>query len=135
MKNNAILFTILIFAFSPLYSQEGKVEIIKDQRIESLIKKQSQITPPATSPQMMGYRIQLFFDTDKKSVDQARMKLMNAYPKMDTYLLFNAPNYVLKTGDFRTQLEAEAVKSKINSLFPASFIVKEMINLPRIDQE
>lgn len=117
-----------------IFSQEGKVEIVKDPRVDNLVKKQATIVPPATSPQMSGYRVQIFFDTDKKAVEEARTKLMNAFPKMDTYLLFNVPNYVLKAGDFRTQLEAEAFKYQIQGMFPASFITKEQINLPRIEQ-
>jgi len=50
-------------------------------------------------------------------------------------VLFNAPHFVLKVGDFRTSLEAERVRESLIKDFPASFIVKEMINLPRIDQE
>lgn len=117
------------------FSQEGHVEIIKDQRIDGLVKKQGMIIPPGTSPQMPGYRVQLYFDADRKSVDDARNKFINMYPKVDTYVIYNAPNYFLKVGDFRTQLEAEKVKDSFVRDFPTCFIVKEMINLPRIDQD
>lgn len=132
MKGGLLVLILMIQVQS--FGQEGKVEIVKDPRVDNLIKKQSTVIPPATSPQMSGYRVQVFFDTDKKAVDDARTKLMNAFPKMDTYMLFNVPNYVLKAGDFRTQLEAEAFKHQIQGLFPASFITKEQINLPRIEQ-
>jgi hypothetical protein len=116
------------------FSQKGDVEIIKDPRIDALIKQEGAIIPPATSPQMVGYRIQLFFDSDKSAVDDARNRFINSFPKVDTYVIYNAPNYFLKVGDFRTHNDAEKVKSAIDSQFPTSFIVKEKINLPRIDQ-
>ena len=112
---------------------QGSVEIIKDSRIDNLVRKQGEIIPPATAPQINGYRIQLFFDSNKSLVDQARVKFISRYPKVDTYVTYNAPNYFLKVGDFRTELDASRIKSDVSSDFPTSFIVHEKINLPRID--
>ncbi|MEY3236207.1 MAG: hypothetical protein RI883_308 [Bacteroidota bacterium] len=134
MKKKIYLFAFVFLTFTA-FSQKGKVEIIKDSRIDGLVKKQGMIIPPATSPQIPGYRVQLFFDSDRKAVDDARSKFIASYPKIDSYVLFNSPNYVLKVGDFRTLLEAERIKDSFVQLFPTSFIVKELINLPRIDQE
>jgi hypothetical protein len=126
---------ILLSSVSSALCQEGHVEIYKDQRIDGLVKKQGLIIPPATSPQMPGYRVQLIFDSDRKVVDEARNRFIASYPKVDTYVIYNAPNYVLKVGDFRSQLEAEKVKNSFVRDFPTCFIIKEMINLPRIDQD
>lgn len=131
MKN--LLSIILIFICSISFSQKGDIEIIKDTRIDALVKKQGAIIPPATVPQITGYRIQLFFDTDKKAVDEARTKFITQFPKIDTYVIYNAPNYFLKVGNFRTRLEAEKIKVSVDKDFPTNFIVKELINLPRID--
>lgn len=113
---------------------QGNVKIVKDSRIDALVKSESMIVPPATSPQITGYRIQLFFDTNKASVDDARSRFVAMFPKVDTYVTYTAPNYFLKVGDFRTQTEAEKVKAQSEASFPTSFIVKELVNLPRIDQ-
>jgi hypothetical protein len=120
---------------SAFAQQEGEVTIIKDVRIDALVKKQGTPTPPASTPQIAGYRVQLFFDSDKQLVDEARSKFISQFPKVDTYILFTAPNFVLKVGDFRTMLEAERVRESLLREFPTSFVVKELINLPRIDQE
>jgi len=132
----ALLRTI-IFALTCTITlaQDGRVEIYKDQRIDGLVKKQGLVIPPATSPQMPGYRVQITFDSDRKIIDDARNRFIASYPKVDTYVIFNAPNYVLKVGDFRSQLEAEKVKDSFFRDFPTCFIIKEMINLPRIDQD
>jgi hypothetical protein len=110
------------------------VEIVKDSRIDALVRNEGAIIPPATSPQINGYRIQLFFDTNKAVVDEQRARFVAMFPKVDTYLTFTAPHYFLKVGDFRTQIEAEKVKSEADAVFPTSFVVKEKVNLPRIDQ-
>ncbi|MGV3629635.1 MAG: SPOR domain-containing protein [Bacteroidota bacterium] len=129
-----ILFVLTTFFSLCAFAQKGDVEIIKDPRIDVLIRQEGAIISPATAPQMSGYRIQLFFDSEKASVDEARSRFINLFPKVDTYVTYNAPNYFLKVGDFRTQTDAEKVKSAVDSQFPTSFIVKEKINLPRIDQ-
>lgn len=133
MKTFLFSFSLVLISACSL-AQKGNVEVIKDSRIDQLIKQEGAIVSPANSPQIVGYRIQLFFDSNKSAVDEARSKFVNAFPKVDTYVLYNAPNYFLKVGDFRTQMDAEKVKSSIDSQFPTSFIVKEKVNLPRIDQ-
>lgn len=129
------LFVVIaaVFILQNSFGQNGNVEIIKDTRIDDLIKQQSAIIPPSTVPQITGYRIQLFFDTERSLVDEARSKFVTAYPKIDTYIVYTAPNYFLKVGNFRTRLEAEKIKSTIDREFPTNFIVKELIYLPRID--
>jgi hypothetical protein len=129
-----IVFFFALFSLSLCIAQKGDVEIIKDPRIDALIKQEGAIVPPATVPQIGGYRIQLFFDAEKAQVDEARSKFLNLFPKIDTYVNYTAPNYFLKVGDFRTQNDAEKVKAAVEQLFPTCFIVKEKINLPRIDQ-
>jgi hypothetical protein len=127
---------ILLFFLSCLnisWSQSGNVTIVKDERIENIIKSKSQIIPPATSPQISGYRVQLVFDSNKKIVDDARSKFVSSNTKIDTYILYNAPNFILKVGDFRTKIEADRLKDAMMRDFPTCFVVKEMINLPRID--
>ena len=54
------------------YAQDGNVEIIKDNRIDALVAKQSAVVPPAVRPQIDGYRIQLFFDSDRGMINDAK---------------------------------------------------------------
>jgi hypothetical protein len=129
MKNWIAL--ILLVLSGSLHAQ---ITVIKDERIDGLVKAQSVTTPPANGPQISGYRIQLIFDSDKAVIDDARAKFLAQFPKVDTYVEFTAPHYFLKVGDFRTQLEAERVKAAVQAQFPTAFIAKEKINLPRIDQ-
>lgn len=130
----ALLLLITSFSFLSI-SQDGEIKIVKDKRIEALVEKQSQIIPPATKPEIEGYRIQLVFDSDKATINNARAQFVAMFHGIDTYVEFNAPNFILKVGDFRTHLEAEKVKSELNAEFPTSFVIKEKINLPRLDPE
>lgn len=130
-----LLIGLICFSGSSLFSQQGDIKVVKDNRIDALVKKQSEITPPEVKPQIEGFRIQVFFDSDRELINDARSRFIAQFPKVDTYIKFNTPNYYLKVGDFRTRLEAEKVKSKIEAEFPTSFIIKEKIYLPRLEKE
>jgi hypothetical protein len=131
MRYLLFVFALLLQGYT--YSQKGQVEIIRDPKLDILVKKQGMPIPPATSPQISGYRLQLYFDNDRKNVEEARSKFISSFPKVDTYMLYNAPNYILKVGDFRTQHEAEKLKNQLVQAFPTCFVLRENINLPRID--
>jgi len=130
MKNVILLTTIPFIS----YFGNAQVTIVKDSRIDDLVRAQGQPVAPATTQEINGYRLQLTFDSNKSFVDDARARFSAQFPKVDTYVEFVAPHYFLKVGDFRTQLEAEKVKAATAAQFPTGFIVKEKINLPRIDQ-
>ncbi|MCO4813204.1 MAG: SPOR domain-containing protein [Flavobacteriales bacterium] len=129
-----IIYVSFVF-IGKSFSQENEVVIIKDSRIDALVNAQSEIIPPEIKPQVDGYRIQLFFDSDKEKLNASRSSFISGYPEIDTYTVYNAPNFFLKAGDFRTRLEAEKIKSEIEAEFPTSFIVKEKIFLPRLKKD
>lgn len=119
---------IILFAFISLsYSQlAGQIQVIADPRIDQKVGAKN-------SKQMPGYRVQLCFDSDKALIDQTRAQFVAAYPKIDTYVRFEAPNFNLMVGDFRTQKEAEELVERIRGRYPLTIVHKEQINLPRID--
>lgn len=116
-------------------AQQEQIKVVKDNRIDALVEKQGRVIPPAIKPQIDGFRIQLFFDSNKDAVQDARNKFVSKFPTVDTYIEFNAPNFFLKVGDFRTRLDAEKIKVEVESEFPTSFIVQEKINLPRLERD
>jgi hypothetical protein len=129
--------TLFCFLFTSFihFCQKGEITIIADSRMDQLVKKQGTAIPPAVNPKIFGFRVQIYFESEKKLVNEMQIKFLEMMPKVDTYIEFNAPNYVLKVGDFRTMLEAEKVRDKALANFPTSFILKEYINLPRIDRD
>jgi len=120
----ALIFILFISLF---YSKlQAQIQVISDPRIEKKVIAKN-------NRQMPGYRVQICFDSDKDLVDQIRSEFVKLYPKIDTYLRFEAPNFNLMVGDFRTQKEAEELVDQIRGRFPLGIIHKEQINLPRID--
>jgi hypothetical protein len=126
MKTRNLVFIIFVFHFLVAQQLQGQISIQADERIEQQIAKKA-------SKQMNGYRLQICFDSDKVIIDEARNRFISIYPKIDTYVTFEAPNFNLMVGDFRTQLEAEKIQEEISGQFTIVIIHKTLIHLPRID--
>ena len=105
------LFTLLLLTgYSQNTKENSGVVIIKDKKIDDLIKNKSNIRRISTA----GYRVQIYFSTDKDKVQDLRMKFIKQYPKMETYITFDAPNYILRVGDFTEKNDAERFKKEID---------------------
>jgi hypothetical protein len=116
-----------IVFISLFYSNlQAQIQLIADPRIEQKVAARNNKTMP-------GYRVQLCFDSDKNIIDQSRAQFVSEYPKIDTYVRFEAPNFNLMVGDFRTQKEAEELVERIRGRYPLTIVHKDQINLPRID--
>jgi hypothetical protein len=126
MKTRNLVFIIFVFHILVAQQLQGQISIQADDRIEQQIAKKA-------SKQMNGYRLQICFDSDKSIIDEARNRFISIYPKIDTYVTFEAPNFNLMVGDFRTLLEAEKIQEEISGQFTIVIIHKTLIHLPRID--
>ncbi len=130
-----LLSTLLIILSTIIFGQNTKdnngVVIIKDKKIDELIKSKSNVRRVSTA----GYRLQIFFSTDKDKVNEIRMKFIKQYPKMETYITFDAPNYILRVGDFTEKNDAERFKKEIFRDYPENFIIKTAINVPNDDED
>tara|TARA_B100000508_G_scaffold141097_1_gene146954 strand:+ start:47610 stop:48113 length:504 start_codon:yes stop_codon:yes gene_type:complete len=115
--------------------QKGEVKISQDPRIEKLIKFKGAKIPPAIGPKRDGFRVQLFFDQDRKAVDEARSKMLQLDGNADTYIEYKAPNYNLLLGNYRTRLDAEKVRATLLEEFPEAIIVKDRIYFPEIKED
>ncbi len=134
MKSLLILIAAIGFSGMSI-AQRGDIQVKKDARINALVAKQSEVTPPDTKTKIKGYRVQLYFDSDRGTINNARSRFIAQFPRVDTYVEYTAPNYYLKVGDFRTRLEAEKIKAAMTAEFPTSFVIEEDINLPRLVKE
>lgn len=86
----------------------------------------------AKSLKSTGYRIQVFSSSGpnaKKEALQSQSDFLKIYRDYPSYTKWNYPNWVVRLGDYRTHLEAMEFHNEVTSIFPASFIVKDEINV------
>ena len=139
-------FTLIICCFSlaGFAQKRGEVVILKDPLVDSLIEKRIALNkksaPVARTTHrtggvivsQMGFRVQVFYGSDRRQTFNEQARFKSAYPKLNTYITYKVPNYYLRVGDFRTRLEAQRLMNELRSTFPTLFIFREKINAPRL---
>jgi len=138
MKRIALLtFGFLLWAFGLRAQERGKVEVVKDPRIDTLIAKRGllRVNNAVAAPVFsgMGYRVQIFNGPSRNDAYNAQDKVQSKFPGMRTYISYSVPNFKVKAGDFRTRLEAEKFKQEVHTMFTGLFIISEKINTPKAD--
>jgi SPOR domain len=132
MKKNLVF--CLLFA-GKLFGQSDtdRIVIHKDPRVDQLIKKQIQINEETTRDSrrnIPGYRIQVINSNDRNKVFAVKTKVYQAYPELKSYLIYQAPNYKLKLGNFRTTEDAETYLQQLSKMFPAGvYIIRDIIEV------
>ncbi|TCC93346.1 SPOR domain-containing protein [Pedobacter frigiditerrae] len=138
------LSILFLFCFQQSFAQtKGEVTVIKDPLIDSLIAKRIELNikrPSATNPTTpvifngMGYRVQVFYGSDRREAFNEQSKFRALYPKIMTYISYKEPNYYLRVGDFRTRMEAQKLLTELRANFPTLFIFREKINAPDLEE-
>ncbi|MBC6109025.1 SPOR domain-containing protein [Pedobacter fastidiosus] len=137
------IFTFIgcLLLFKASFAQKGEVTVIKDPQIDSLIAKRLEVyktggdvvksNKPIVSG--YGYRVQIFYGSDRREVFNQQARFKGSYPKLNTYIVYKEPNYYVRVGDFRTRLEAQRLINELRPSFPTLFIFREKINAPTLD--
>ena len=111
--------------------KEGSLTISADSRLDSLIQIHKRTNEEKQT--MPGYRVQLFFGTDRKKANDIRSGFLQKHSEVSAYVIYQQPNYKVRAGDFRTRLEANRLLQKITLEFPSAFLVKDEIALPPLE--
>jgi len=115
----------------------SSVMILKDPRIDQLVRKQIEINEATTRDSrryVQGWRIQVINSPDRGKVFEAKAKVLGEFPDWKPYLLYQSPNYKLRVGNFKTQQEAEDALKEISRLFPAGvYVIPDVIELKLSD--
>ena len=114
-------------------TNSGSVVVHKDARVDSLISKQIQINEETTRDSrrnIPGYRILVITSNDRNKVFNAKVQIYQEYPELQSYIMYQAPNYKLKLGNFKTQDEAQPYIDKLSKLYPTGvYIIHEVIEV------
>jgi len=112
--------------------RSGQIEIIQPGQIENLLCMQ--IANNRLKKGIPGYRIRIFSEsgqTARAKADETRRNFMRSFPGTEAYLSYQAPNFQIFVGDFRTKNEALRERKKIEKIFPGAFIVSDIINISK----
>jgi hypothetical protein len=114
------------------------VIVHKDPRIDLLVKKQIQINEETTREARRvgkGYRLLVINTNSRDEAAAAKTKVYTYFPELKSYLLYQAPYFKLKVGNFKDKKEAEDYQKRLEKYFPKGvFIMNDTIEL-KLDKE
>ena len=136
MKQLIILFSGLLISgiaaaqdSSLTSNTEGGVKVVKDSRLDLLVKKQIYINTLAIRNQP-GFRVQIISTNKRNEANDVKAKVMQLYPDYRTYLDYQPPYFKVRIGDFKSREEATELREKLSDNFPGGiFVVPAIINL------
>ena len=103
--------------------------VVKDNRIDVLIRKQIYINTLATRNQP-GFRVQIISTNKRTEANDVKAKVMQLYPQYRTYLDYAAPYFKVRIGDFKSRDDASDLRDKLSSAMAGSiFVVPTTINV------
>lgn len=115
-------------------ASNGNVRVVKDSRVDVLIKKQIYINTLAIRNQS-GFRVQVISTNKRGDANEAKAKVMQLYGDYRTYLDYQAPYFKVRVGDFKSREEAAELRDKLSDLFSGGvFVVPAIINVS-LDKE
>ena len=128
-----LAFVALIFASVSAYAQSGSVVINKDPRVDLLVNKQIEINEVTTRNARRttaGYRIMVVSSNNRNTVAEAKTIMYREFPELKAYMMYQAPFFRLKVGNFRDRVNAEEYLERIKPFFKNNvYVVPDTIEI------
>ena len=126
----AAIFLIFIFSFLivPVFSQNSRFTVTGDVAVNAMVERHVEFNNRVKT--IPGFRVQIASFSGANSKNNAfslRDRFVIDYPAVQTYIVFDEPNFKVKVGDFRTRLEAYAFLQQIKEVYKG-YIIKDNIN-------
>ncbi|PSL33495.1 SPOR domain-containing protein [Chitinophaga ginsengisoli] len=134
MKHLILLFSGLLIgglamAQETPIASAGGVKVVKDPRLDLLVRKQIYINTLAIRNQP-GFRVQVISTNKRNEANDIKARVMHLFPDYRTYLDYQAPYFKVRVGDFKSREEAADLRDKLSDNFPGGiFVVPAIINV------
>lgn len=116
-------FAVNILIFSFLFLGSTVVSFSQSQqndnkKVESLITKKRAYNKTNS----FGYRIQLF-NGNEETIKEIAKEFKVEFPDIKTYRIYNAPEWKIQVGHYKTKLAADQFLITLKKQFPSAIVV------------
>ena len=102
----------------------GHLNVQKDKRIDELIEGYR------GQKKIYGYKVQVYSGRSRNEAIKEKSSFHSKYGDSEmTYLVYQAPNFKIRIGNFRDRLKATKALELYKIDFPSAFIVEDEISL------
>jgi len=111
------------------------VEVVKDYRVDLLVKKQSQINKLSeyknSKGEYKGYRLMVLNTNNRDLAYKTRTEILRYFPDNNVYMAYQSPYFKIKVGDFLKKEDAEKFKKELSRVLPQNsvFVMQDIINV------
>lgn len=108
------------------------VIVHKDPRFDEMAAKQVEINKKSylsTSHYVRGFRVQASNTQNRDEANEVKAELLRRFPDQKSYLLYQAPSFRVRIGNFLTQKDASQLRKLVSALYPQKgvYIVPDII--------
>lgn len=130
MKLSGLIFACC-FIFTCTFGQDpGKVEVVKDSQIDSLIARRIALSKVSarSGGSTAGFQVQIYLGSDRQDAYDAQNRFKSLHPQVNTYVSYTEPNYKVQVGDFRNRMDAQRLMNELRENFSTLLIVPAIVN-------
>lgn len=119
----------------PPHHDYGTITVNQDAKLVELVSRY--IKHNDLQQGFAGWRVHLYFGSGygaKEKANGIKTNFETDYPDIPVYIVYEAPYFKVRAGDFRMSEKNKAyrLKKSIEGLYPDSWIVADKINYPRL---
>ena len=115
------LVSVLFFNCSTIFGQSKNLDIEMDANVEKFLSLKILINREKHKNNY--YAIQLYNGSYKKAKN-ILSEFKKKFPKWETNLSFETPNYKVRVGNFKEYLKASEELEFIRKMYPSAFLLK-----------
>lgn len=129
MNAKRLLFLIIILFFAKISFANDTIIVHKDARLDLLTQKQIQMNKLASmltsNGLYKGFRVQIISTSNRDEAFKMKADVLTKFPDQKSYIVFQAPNYKIRIGNFLKREDAENYRKQITNSFPQEIYVVE----------
>jgi hypothetical protein len=110
--------------------------VTRDAKVDLLLR--AHIRQNRTKTGISGYRVQVYSGSGNEAraaANEVRRQVIANHPDLTAHLVYQPPNFKVRVGDCRTEVEAIRLKQQLAYGFPQGFVVRDEIRLPVLSIE
>ncbi len=135
-----IIIPCILFLLCTNLHATDTILVKKDARLDLLSAKQLQANQRSAmmTPNGLykGYRIQVTSTPRRDDAFAKKTELLTRFPEQKVYVIFQAPSFKVRIGNFLKKEDAEKFKAQLNKIYPQGvYIVEDGIEYTPKEEE
>lgn len=132
MKRTNLILFFLIFLFAAEWSNAQEVLFVETTHIQKAMQEYQERFQSDT--EVMGYRIQYLFTTDRREMENIERKFVQTYSHIPHEWEHDPPYYRLYAGSFVVRSNAMQLLAQIREKFPEALLINAIVPIDKVLQ-